>query len=348
MIAFLLGLLKVIGILLLVILILLLFIVGIVLFVPIRYGGSGQITKDIKKASASVTWLLKAVQCNVAYTFPEKPVICIKILGIDIMKLLEKKNSNDTQNSQKSSKKTNAAVKKKKTSKKTVPGVNTSLLDEPQHPQAEPSILSTPTTEKPNLVQTASGNASSHSSASKDDGKQEQKKAKKEKKTKAGKAASQNAPKDVPEDAPKNKVPLKDKIQTTIDKIKYIIYNIKYYIAILQEEDTKQLIANAWEAILKILKNIRPREFVVKGKFGFDSPDTTGKVYGMYAVVMPLLHEHVVLEPDFEQQIMEGEASLKGHITIFVIVVNALRILFDKRLQPLIKKLKRGGNKNGR
>ncbi len=345
MIAFLLGLLKVIGILLLAILILLLFIVGIVLFVPIRYEGTGQITKDIKEASASVTWLLKAVQCNVAYSFPEKPVIGIKILGINIMRLLEKKNSNNKQNSLKNSEKPNATtVKKKKTSKKTVSGVNTSLLDEPEQTQAESSVISTPTTEKPNLAQTSSENNSSHTSNSKEGNEQKTKNTKNEKKTKDKKSASSDAC----EEVPKEKVPISEKIQSIIDKIKDIIYNIKYYIEILQEEDTKQLIANAWEAILKILKSIRPREFAVNGRFGFATPDTTGKVYGIYATVVPMLNDHILLEPDFEQQIIEGKASLKGRITLFVIVVNALRIVFDKRLQPLIKKLKRGGNRNGR
>lgn len=324
MIAFLLGLIKSIGILLLAILIFLLCVVGIVLFVPIRYRGSGQITEEKKEAAVRVTWLLKAVQCSLDYTFPEKPIISIKILGIDIRKLSEKKNSKKAQKTMRAKDKAKAASeKKKKTSKKTVPGVNTSLLAESAPTQTEPSVSSTQALkDKDSKPEEAKSNPS-QTSASKKEPEQQKQKEPEEKK-------------------------IKEKIQTIIDKIKDIIYNVKYYIAILQEDDTKQLIANAREALFKVLKSICPKEFSVKGRFGFAAPDTTGKVYGIYAMVMPLLKGRVILEPDFEQTIIKGEAALKGRITIFVIVVNALRILFDKRLQPLIKKLKHGGNKNGR
>lgn len=309
MIAFLLGLLKIIGITLLVVLILLLVIVGIVLFVPIRYGGNGQITEDKKEASAKVTWLLRAVQCRVDYNFPEKPVICVKVLGIDILKLLQKQKDQKTSDTEVTGKHSAPKEKKPAKAKKNAPGINMSLL-EPE------SIEEAPKT------QTVT--------AQKDESK----------KAPVPKATTEEAPK---EKEAKEKVPLQEKLQTIIDKVKNIIYNINYYMDVLQEEESKQLISDAWEAIMKILKSICPRVFQVNGEFGFATPDTTGKVYGMYAMVLPMLGEHVVLEPNFDEQVIRGKIVLKGRITIFVIVVNALRIVFDKRLQPLIRKLKHGG-----
>ncbi|MBQ9142993.1 MAG: hypothetical protein IJX63_14565 [Lachnospiraceae bacterium] len=309
MVAFLLGLLKVIGITFLVLLILLLVIVGIVLFVPICYSGAGQITEERKDVTAKVTWLCKAIQCKVDYAFPEKPIIIVKFFGIDVMRLLEKRKKAAEVKQETEPNTASNKENKKATTKKQTPGINTSLLDETSHEEAE----------QPQVVMDSNTAT--------------------EKETEDITAKEENA---------KEKIPFKEKLQTIIDKVRNIIYNIKYYTEVLQEEDTKQLIANAWEAILKILKSIRPREFLLNGEFGFATPDTTGKIYGMYAVVMPMVGEYIILEPNFEEQVLRGNVALKGRITIFVIVLNALRILFDKRLQPLIKKLKRGGNKNGR
>ncbi len=348
MIAFLLGLLKIIGITLLVVLILLLLVAGIVLFVPIRYGGTGRITENKKEASVKVTWLLKALYCSVDYTFPQKPVISVRVFGIDVMKLLEKRKAKET-DAKKSEKaqetgntdesetvqKTETAVKPQETREVRIePDGKTETDDElqKQQTQTKKRIEAEGTVEKENgEAKTAVGE---HRLTGETQSSREPE-------------TKEAQPTDEPE-LPKEKIPLKEKIQTIIDKVKNIIYNIKYYINILQEEDTKQLIISARQAIAKILKSIRPRKFKLRGEFGFATPDTTGKVYGLYSVVMPMPGKHVVLVPNFEEQVLRGEAALKGRITIFVIVVNLLRILFDKRLQPLITKLKNGGNKNGR
>lgn len=310
MIAFLLGLLKIIGILLLIVLGLVLVIVGIVFFVPIRYQGAGQITEEKKDANVQITWLLKAVRCRVNYTYPEKTIISVKVLWIDVLKFLEKR-------------------KKKKgadtTEKSDVPEKETSkapAIESPETPKAEETTETGQNSELPQPKESA----------------QEQR---------------ENIPEEEKQikeqqDPSEKKESLKEKAEKSIDKIKSIIYNIKYYIAVFQEEDTKQLIADAWGAIVKILKSIRPRVFEVNGEFGFATPDTTGQIYGAYCMVLPKLGGHIQLVPNFEEQILRGNLYMKGRITLFVVLINVLRILFDKRLQPLINKLKNGGNEDGR
>ncbi len=306
MVAFLLGLLKVIGIILLVLLLVILVVVGLVLFVPIRYQGTGRIWEEKKEAEASVTWLLKLVRFRLDYQYPEKPVMSLKILWIDVLKLLEKKGNKAEQKQEEAA---------------------TAASDEVSKPTGV-SVQSQPKTD----ISWEAYNGT------------EQQAMPKEEDLEDGLPWEEA-------DWEEEKVPLKEKIQNIIfkinsiyDKIKNVVENLQYYLAILQEEDTKQLLSEAWGAIVKILKSIRPKEFEVKGEFGFASPDTTGKAYGAYCAVRPLVGEHIQLEPIFEEQVFRIKAGLKGRITIFVIVVNALRIVFDKRLQPLINKLKNGGS----
>lgn len=300
MIAFLLGLLKVIGMILLVLLILVLVILGIVLFWPIRYQGKGRITEEKKEASVQVSWIFKAIRFRIDYVHPQKPIISIKVLWIDVLEFLEKIKNRKA---------------KKAESKAVHPAINLALLEDKFE-------------DEPIKVET-------------------QPKTGEQKSPKEATNPKNQAEEELQADS-EEKVPLKEKIESIIANIKGIIYNIQYYINVFQEEETKLLLKDAWSSILKILNSIRPREFQLEGEFGFATPDTTGKVYGMYCgAIRPYLYNHIKLVPNFEEQVLKGNLFLKGQITIFVIVLNTFRILFDKRLKPLINKLKNGGKQNG-
>lgn len=307
MLAIILGILKVIGITLLVILGLVLLIIAIVLFVPIRYKGNGVINDLAKEAHLKVTWLLHAVHVQVNYCHPAKPEIIIKVLGINIEKFRKKKQEMPVTEA---------------------PAVVTEAED--SEPVKESSNDSSK--EAGESANTASESVSAEEEP----------------------VVSEHMRQLVEQAQALQKETWRDKLKRIVNKItsvynkiKNVIQNIRYYMDILQEEDTHALIKVALEALADIFKSIRPRKLVANAKIGFDTPDTTGKVYGLYWILKPALGEHVVIEPDFEKKIIEGDILFKGHITIFVLVVNALKIVFDKRFKPLINKIKNGGLQNG-
>lgn len=139
-----------------------------------------------------------------------------------------------------------------------------------------------------------------------------------------------------------------NKITSVYNKVKDILANIQYYLDLLQEEGTKALIGTALDALLKILKKIRPKKLIINAEVGFDSPDTTGKLYGLYWTIKPALGEDVNVTPNFEEAIIEGDFYFKGKITIITILINGLRIVLNKNFKPFLKKIKNGGLKNGR
>lgn len=134
-----------------------------------------------------------------------------------------------------------------------------------------------------------------------------------------------------------------NKITSVYNKVKDILANIQYYLDLLQEEGTKALIGTALDALLKILKKIRPKKLIINAEVGFDSPDTTGKLYGLYWTVKPALGEDVNVTPNFEEAIIEGDFYFKGKITIITILINGLRIVLNKNFKPFLKKIKNGG-----
>lgn len=139
------------------------------------------------------------------------------------------------------------------------------------------------------------------------------------------------------------------KIKYTIcsiyDKIKNIWENISYYIELLHEEETRQLFSHVIFRLGKILKNVRPRCIRGQVLFGTGAPDTTGYAYGVYGMLSPLLGDRLLLTPDFTRAVLEGDLYIAGHITVFTVLWNVLKVLLDKKLRGFVKKMKAGRKK---
>ena len=121
-----------------------------------------------------------------------------------------------------------------------------------------------------------------------------------------------------------------------------------YYLALLQEEETRQLFSHVKLRLFKVFRSIRPRKIKGHVTFGTGSPDTTGYGMAVYGMLSPLLGKDILVTPDFEEACLYGEVRLKGHITIGVLLFQGLRLLLDKKLRRFIKKMKQGGSDNGR
>lgn len=135
-----------------------------------------------------------------------------------------------------------------------------------------------------------------------------------------------------------------DKIKYTIlkiyDKIKYILEDIKYYKTLWEEETTKMLLNHFGVRFLKIWKNIHPRKVKADIVFGTGSPDTTGYILGMYAIISPMLGKDVNIQADFEKAVLQGEMYLSGHVTIFNLLLHGIMLGRDPNLKRLITRLK--------
>ncbi len=134
-----------------------------------------------------------------------------------------------------------------------------------------------------------------------------------------------------------------EKIKYTIkkiyDKIKHILENLSFYRDLFQEQETKQLLSYAGKKLGKVWLHVRPK---IKADitFGAASPDTTGYVYAGYGMISYQLGKDVCVTPDFTRQVLQGSIQLKGHITMFTVLINVLAIALDKRLRVLIGRIK--------
>lgn len=309
--------LMVIGILLLVLLGLALTVLLLVLFVPLVYRASGSMDGEKKELKAKVRWLFGLLRADCCY--PEPGRFTVKLLWI---KLYDSGQGNE---------------KKPKKERRKKAGRQRADSESPNGEQSVPEshveeAAGTGNSSEPPTVSESVQNAPG---SGQDEGQRETEK--------TGPSSETSVSQKLQDRIEKIRYTIRDKY----DKIKKIWKNISYYAELLREENTLALWGHVKIRLLKILKSIRPRHIKADVLFGADSPDTTGYAFGVYGMLSPYLGSKVCLTPDFTQAILKGSFAVSGHITVSVILWNALKVAFDKKLHLFIKRMKAGRKKDG-
>lgn len=307
--------LMVIGILLLILLVLALGVLLLVLFVPIVYRVSGDMDGEKRELKAKIRWLPGLLRVD--YRYPEPGRFTVKLLW---KTLYGSGQDNET---------------KSKTAKKHHGKKAGGQRAGSEEPDGEP--IGSVSHEKPEAAGTEKPAASGQAAASAGPGQDEGQKEAEDSET-GGSVLRK------PQDRfQKIRYTIRDKY----DKIKKIWENISYYTGLLREENTLALWGHVKKRLGKILKSIRPKHIMADILFGAGSPDTTGYAFGVYGMLSPYLGSGVCLTPDFTRAVLEGRFEVSGHTTVSVILWNALKVVFDKKLQLFIKRMKAGRKKDG-
>ena len=126
------------------------------------------------------------------------------------------------------------------------------------------------------------------------------------------------------------------KINNVCQKIKNV-KNVKDdFVEYLKKDESKEAIKELKSLILRVLKKILPYKLSAKLRFGFKNPAITGNVLGVASVFYFIYGEKVVLEPDFDNECLEGEYSFKGKIRVITLVSAALKIYRNRWLKKII------------
>lgn len=295
--------LKFIGISLLVILGLLLAILLIVLFVPIRYksaGAGGKYDDGLKiNVSAKITWLLHIIA--ISFVFKDKvPELKVKIFGFDIMS------------------------KKKKAIKDnhmTFEDDTSTQINSDESLSEDINVR----TEKVAWEEKTTIDVSASNST-----------------VKAVTVKEQSANLDSEEEIKENKG-LKHKIKHIFDKIKGLCVKIKNvndvknsFIAYLKKDESKKAIKEIKNIIFKVLLHILPQKFKAKVRFGFEDPSTTGNILGILSIFYGVYGNKLELEPDFDNQVFEGEYKLKGRIRVVTLLRALWKLYRNKWIRDFI------------
>jgi len=106
--------------------------------------------------------------------------------------------------------------------------------------------------------------------------------------------------------------------------------------------DSLPYIFNIFEAILK---SISIKEISIKSIIGFHNPSDTaiisGYLWGLASIINIIPNTHLTVEPDFDEERLDGEFLVEMKMRLFWIVVEGLKALTKKPVRSLINELRK-------
>lgn len=329
MLGILLSILKILGIILLAVLVIALLTVLVLLFVPVRYRISGKWNTKEKRIEGKVTWLFRLVHISMSADKDGQQIVP-RIMGINLKKKQEKKRKE----------KKREKKKRKKREKKRENSLKENSEENNSKENNSKEILEEKETEK----------------------KVEEQREKESQKEFMDNA--ENA--DYPQEEQR-------KTDDTIQDLKKSIFQ-KIYEKIISVLSAVSKIAETWKKLLqnlqelqqkkdkifdffcekeslkardqtfkivkKTIRHIRPQKLKTSVRFGVGNPAYTGQLYALLCLMYGIYGKDIILEPDFEHTILEGEFQLKGRIRLINLIYYVIYLYRIKKLREFIELLK--------
>lgn len=125
-------------------------------------------------------------------------------------------------------------------------------------------------------------------------------------------------------------------------KIRFTIRNfcvkIKEWYSYFRTDTFQEAFRTARERGKKILKHVLPKKVRGYIRFGFEDPSTTGQLLGAAGLLLPVIPEKLRLIPDFQEQCLEADVTVRGRIVLFVVLKNGLAFYRNRAVQKVIRK----------
>ena len=126
---------------------------------------------------------------------------------------------------------------------------------------------------------------------------------------------------------------LKKKIDGLLEKKNKIL-------EIYHDEKNHRWLMRVLGRLKKLGLRMLPRIDRLLWHFGFGDPATTGQVLGFLSIFYPVCQERMVLRPEFDREVMEGEIKLHGRIQLLPIAVFMIRSFLNKQFFTIVKQVK--------
>ena len=134
---------------------------------------------------------------------------------------------------------------------------------------------------------------------------------------------------------------IKEKLKAAYNTVVNIYNNIDYYINALNDERNKKVFSLCLSQASNIIKNIKPKVFRGNLSIGLDEPYTMGQILSIYGILFPIIHDKITINPVYDREVIEGDLFIKGRITVFILIMAAIKIYFNRDYKRMIKIFKK-------
>jgi hypothetical protein len=141
------------------------------------------------------------------------------------------------------------------------------------------------------------------------------------------------------------------RIKKLYSKIKYTIYKIYATIKSLLTKTEKvleflqdEIHQSAFKAVIiefkKLFRFLKPKKMIISARFGFEDPSTTGHILAIISMIYPFLGKHTNIQPDFDDQTLEGSILISGNIRFVYIFSSLCNLLRNRNFRLTFKHIK--------
>lgn len=318
--------LKIIGLVMGIALLVILSLLLLILFVPIRYRlFAYKKSKDSKLfVKANVSWLLKFINAKINYydKCNTQEMFNIYILGINIKKLLPKKNS------RKNKKKKSSNLDKDKNDSKTIENDNNNTNNTNINSNNDNIFTDSSNKNKEQSVQdyTVKSLDKDNYDSFEDDTKTKKHKENKTIFDKISDAFSL----------------IICKIKNTINSLKQAVKKAQNLSSFIFDEKNKLGIKRIFASLKYLLKKIRPRIKKFDISYGLDDPYKMGQSIAIISILYGLIGKEIAIHPYFDEgTFFYGRILLKGKIRIFTLITICIKLYFNEDFKNLINNSKK-------
>ena len=125
----------------------------------------------------------------------------------------------------------------------------------------------------------------------------------------------------------------KEKISKLIESLKSKKEKIFDFLA---DEEAQRAKGKVILTCKKLFRHIMPVKLRADVKFGFSEPDETGVCYALLCLLYGKYEGKLILEPDFEHELLEGEIRCKGRIRLINLIYYGISFYRNKKLKEFI------------
>lgn len=128
--------------------------------------------------------------------------------------------------------------------------------------------------------------------------------------------------------------------QVFCDKMNVLIEKKEKVRSFLEDEIHHAAFLKAIQSLKRLVLRLKPTDFSGNVRFGFEDPAVTGKTLAILSVMAPLFEGNLEVEPEFQEEILEGELLIAGKLTVWKFAALALELFTDKNIRKTISHIK--------
>lgn len=128
--------------------------------------------------------------------------------------------------------------------------------------------------------------------------------------------------------------------QVFCDKMNVLIEKKEKIRSFLEDEIHHAAFLKAIQSLKRLVLRLKPTDFSGNVRFGFEDPAVTGKTLAVLSVTAPFFEGNLEVEPEFQEEILEGELLIAGKLTAWKFTALVLELFTDKNIRKTISHIK--------